>query len=329
MARNPQAARLSLSAVTVGSLVTLTASAAIAQSSGYSSDWRNPDSGQAQAQATTDQAQGFVDELNKLIDSAAAARAADPNFLRDLRDLASRYDWPWRTRVLMEDFSDGNVTANPVWAVDGAPVSVDRFDGLRTRVSMAAPPAPAQSQESRGSTDSGDIAVQILGQILQQSTRSSEPEKQAPAPVQHKETVLATSAGTANQFALPADIVFADAVDGYFELGVIQGTNGLGYRIGIRPGKDSATVELLRVGSRGSSVIDSAQITSATWAPQQTAQAKTILLTRDDGGDMKFSVDGTVVLSANDRAFRDRFDGVIVKNGGGDYIVKSISGYSK
>ena len=317
-------ARVSLTAAAVGALISLNSNASLAQSGSYSSNYRNPDS--TQAQAGTNQASGFVDELNKLIDSAAAARAADPNFLRDLRDLARRYDWPWRTRVLFDDFSDGNVNANPVWTVGSAPVTVDRFDGMRTRVTMEAPPAAAQPQKS---TDSGDIAVQILGQLLKQSTRSSEPEKPAPAPVQHKETILATSAGVANQFALQADIVFADAVDGYFELGVTQGTNGLGYRVGIRPGERDASVELLRVGSRGSSVVDSAQIASATWGPQQTSQPKTVLLTRGDSGDMNVSINGTVVLSANDRGFRDRFDGFIFRNGGGDYVVKSISGYSK
>ena len=216
------------------------------------------------------------------------------------------------------------MNVNPVWTIGGAPVMVDRLDGLRTRVSMTEPQAAAQPQQS---TDTGDAAVQILGQLLRQSTQSNEPDK--PAPVRHKETILATSAGTENQFALQADIVFADAVNGYFEFGVIQGTDGLGYRVGIRPGAGDATVELLRVGSRGSGVVNSTQMSAAIWAPQQTSEPKTVLFTRDDLGDMNVSINGTVVLSGNDRGFRDRFDGFIFRNGGGDYIVKSISGYSK
>jgi hypothetical protein len=316
--------RGSLVALAVCAFISLS-SASFAQTSGYSSNWRNPDGApaQAQTQAGTNQTQGFVDELNKLIDEATAARAADPNFLRDLRDLARRFDWPWRNRVLFEDFSDGNVSANPVWTVGGAPVTVDRFNGMRSFVSMAAPQASTQTQKA---TDSGDVAVQILGQLLRQG---SSQQQQAPAPEQHKESILATSAGMANQFALQADIVFTDAVNGYFELGVIQGGDGLGYRIGIRPGARDAAVELLRIGSRGSSIIDSALVASATWAPQQTRQPKTVLLTRGDSGDMNVSINGTVVLTANDRGFRDRFDGFIFRNGGGDYLVKSISGYSK
>ena len=81
---------VSLAALAVGAFISIGGSAAVAQSPGrYSSDWQNPDSPQAQSGGT--QVQDLVDELNQLIDSASTARAADPNFLRDLRDLARRF----------------------------------------------------------------------------------------------------------------------------------------------------------------------------------------------------------------------------------------------
>lgn len=314
--------RLPIAALAVGTLISVGGSAAFAQSSSYSSSWENPDG--TPAQAGDSQVQGLVDELNKLVDTATTAGAAHPNFLRDLRDLARRFDWPWRKRVLFDDFSDGNVTAGPAWTVGGAPVTVDRFDGLRSRVSMEAPQTATQTQRS---SEPEDVAVQILGAFLKQ--RSSEPEKPAPAPKRHEESILATLAASANQFALQADIIFANAVNGYIEMGVIQGTDGLGYRVGIRPRARDAEVEILRVGSRGSGVVDSAFVAAATWGAQPASQPKTVLFTRDDEGDMNVSIDGTVVLTANDRAFRDGFDGFIVRNGGGEYVLKSISGYSK
>ena len=314
--------RVLLAALAVGALISVGDSTALAQSGRYSSDWQNPDGSQAQPGGT--QVQDLVDELNQLVDSASTARAADPNFLRDLRDLARRFDWPWRKRVLFDDFGDGNITTNPAWTVGGAPVTIDRFDGLRTRVSMDTPRTTTQSQRS---SEPEDVAVQILGQLLRQS--SGESQRQTTTTQRHEESILATSVATANQFALQADIVFADAVNGYIELGVIQGTDGLGYRVGIRPGARDASVEILRVGSRGSAVVDSAQIEAATWDAQQFAQPKAVLFTRDDVGNMNVSINGTIVLTASDRAFRDGFDGFIVRNGGGDYVVKSISGYSK
>ncbi|TDJ64547.1 MAG: hypothetical protein E2O36_01465 [Proteobacteria bacterium] len=315
--------RVSVTALAVGALIALNASASFAQSSGYSSDWRNPDSSQAQAGDT--QVQGLVDELNKLVDNATTAGAAHPNFLRDLRDLARRFDWPWRKRVLFDDFTDGNVSANPVWKVGGAPVTVDRYDGVRFRVSMEAPQTAAQTQRF---SEPEDIAVQILGAFLKQRS-SSETRQQAPATKRQEESILVTSAATANQFALQADIVFVNAVNGYIEMGVIQGTDGLGYRVAIRPRARDAAVEILRIGSRGGSVVNSARVAAATWGAQPATQPKTVLFTRDDAGNMNVSIDGTVVLTANDRAFRDGFDGFIVRNGGGDYILKSIAGYSK
>ncbi len=296
----------------------------LAQSSRYSSDWQNPN--QTQGQAGAGQVQGLVDELNRLIDAAAQARAADPNFLSDLRDLARRFDWPWRNRVLFDDFADGDATANPAWTVSGAPATVDRFDGLRTQVAMAAPQAAPQPQQS---AEPEDVAVQLLGQLLRQSSRSGESQPQAATPARETQSILTTSAATANQFALQADIVFADAANGYIELGVVQGTEALGYRVGIRPGANDAAVEILRVGSRGSGVVDSALVAAETWGAPAAGQPRSVLFTRDDVGDMKVSIDGTVVLTANDRAFRNGFDGFIVRNGGGDYVVKSIAGYSK
>jgi len=293
---------------------------AVAQTNRYSSDWRNPDA--APAQPGTGPAQELVDELNRLIDSAAAARAADPAFIRDLRDLARRFDWPWRKRILFDDFSDGDVTANPAWTLGGAPVTVDRYEGLRSRVALAA----ASTSQTQQQKPSEEMAVQLLGQLLRKGNRDN--QTTAPAPVAPKESILATSAATANQFAVQADIVFVDAANGYFEMGVIQGTDGLGYRVGIRPGAQDAAVEILRVGTRGSGVVDGARVAAATWGARPPSQPKTVLFTRDDAGTMQVSINGTVVLSAADRAFRERFDGFILRNGGGDYIVKSIAGYS-
>jgi hypothetical protein len=68
---------------------------------------------------------------------------------------------------------------------------------------------------------------------------------------------------------------------------------------------------------------------SSSESQQLAPQPKTVLFTRDDVGDIKILNDRTVVLTANDHAFRDGFDGFIVRNGGSDYFVKSIIGYSK
>ncbi|MEK9725696.1 MAG: hypothetical protein VW405_19745 [Rhodospirillaceae bacterium] len=105
-------------------LVALVPSAASAQS-GYT-QWKDPN---APAGGST---QDFVDKLNALVDKAERARAADPNFLRDLRDLAGQFDRPWGATVFNDDFLDGNHTADPAWTVVSGNYWVERGWGLRS-----------------------------------------------------------------------------------------------------------------------------------------------------------------------------------------------------
>ena len=93
--------KLAMPAVVAGMLSM--AAVAEAQDSRYSSDFSNPPAAAATpAAAVGSDTADLVDELNALIDAAAGANAADPVFLQDLRDLATRYAWPWRTLVVAE-----------------------------------------------------------------------------------------------------------------------------------------------------------------------------------------------------------------------------------
>ena len=65
--------------------------------------------------AGNEQVQKLVDELRALTDEADRNRAADPRFLSDLRGLARRYDYPWRVRLISDDFGDGDYTNDPAW----------------------------------------------------------------------------------------------------------------------------------------------------------------------------------------------------------------------
>lgn len=89
--------------------------AAPAQAQQYQ-QWTDPAASRSAAaaeKAANERLQGFVDKLNRLTDPAEKSRAADPGFLRDLRGLAQAYDRPWRTRLLSDDFQDGDFTHNP------------------------------------------------------------------------------------------------------------------------------------------------------------------------------------------------------------------------
>ncbi|RME32426.1 MAG: hypothetical protein D6786_10620, partial [Gammaproteobacteria bacterium] len=79
----------------------------------------------------------LIDELNRQIERAERNRLADPWFLRDLRELVRRYDYPWRTPVLHDDFSAGDRPAPP-WQVKAGEFLADWRFGMR---SVIRPPA--------------------------------------------------------------------------------------------------------------------------------------------------------------------------------------------
>ncbi|MGH7817428.1 MAG: hypothetical protein ACREOR_08570, partial [Candidatus Binatia bacterium] len=73
----------------------------------------------------------LVDRLKEVIQRAERNRV-DTATVNQLRDLVRRYDWPWRVKLLFEDFSDGDFTANPTWSVSRGDFRVLRGAGLRT-----------------------------------------------------------------------------------------------------------------------------------------------------------------------------------------------------
>ena len=84
--------------------------------------------------------QDLINELDELIDQAETDRAADPQFLKDLRGVLAKYSAPAAPKyvaLLFDDFRDGNYTQNPVWTVTSGAFKVDNkgsFTGLRSTI---------------------------------------------------------------------------------------------------------------------------------------------------------------------------------------------------
>lgn len=287
-----------LFAVTV-IVICLAASGLSAQSSRYSS-WSDPSNPGAD-NATL---QTFIEKLNKLIDDAEKAKAADPVFLQDLRNLANGADTPWKTVVLDDSFADGNFTANPVWEVLSGEYFIETGWGLRNKL------ITAQQNQQTSSGGGDDFAKVLLGQILKRATGT----QSTSAPTRN---VIVTRAKISNAFALEYE-VSSWVADSHFEAGVFQGRNAdLGYRLLYVSGKG---LQLHRVGSSGSSVV-------ATSDPVTLEDKKyhKIVWTRGTDGAMRISLDGKDMITVTDRAFSDPFDGVRLSNSAGDFIIKRIS----
>ncbi len=94
------------------------------------------------AQAASERGDALVQEITELIEAAERARAADPKFLEQLRQVLEEYQGPKLVQLMHDDFSDGNFTRNPRWRQAEGEFTVDRGRGLR---SVARQPVPSQT----------------------------------------------------------------------------------------------------------------------------------------------------------------------------------------
>ena len=270
--------------------------------------WENPD--QPTSQGSSDpRVQELLDELTALVDEADRARAADPRFLEDLRDLIRGYDWPWRVEILNEDFSDGRVASSPKWNIVTGDFRAEHGIGLRSVIQAQ---SKAQKQSS-GNQD--DLAAQLLNQLLKQATQNQDSQTQT-AP---QSALIHVATPISNAFAVDTAIS-AKQANGHYEIDIYQREpRAAGYRLAYSPGARPA-LELLRVGSRGTAVIDAFH--DPIVLDDDTPH--TLQWTRDDQGEMVVSFDGTEVIRATDRSFRDSFDGPAFSNHGGDFSVRHV-----
>ena len=285
------------------------------------SSWTDPDASK-QAEASV---QNLIDELNKLVTDAEKARAADPQFLRDLRDLARRYDNPWQVKLFGDDFADGDFTRSPTWTVASGRWWVEKGYGLRSE--GRAEQAPASGQEPDRNYSGEDAAKQLLGALLNKALQPKNREQAAPAaPAAPVSAVGPASISLAqalpNAFKLRLELSSWRA-EGAFEFGPYQGKDrGAGYRLVYRPGS-APRLELVRFSSRGAGVVDSVRLNAGL----EDRKTHVIEWSRDPFGAMTVSVDDTAVLKASDRAFRDPFDGLAVTSRGGDVMLSRIEAF--
>ncbi|MDA0238407.1 MAG: hypothetical protein O3A84_00065 [Proteobacteria bacterium] len=199
--------------------------------------WQNPDGSQRSA----GQLEEFINQLNGLIDTAERDRAANPRFLRDLRDLTNEYQpqgfhRAWPDVLLDDDFSDGDYQYNPVWQVSGGRFWIEKSYGLRS--SLAQSDQNRQSDDTR-SRDNKDAAAQILGSILNQALgggrgQSQQDQTSASSPVGL--AAISTDTPISNSFSIRLEMT-SWKNQGEFFMGPYQGAQrDAGYRLVYRVG---------------------------------------------------------------------------------------------
>ncbi|MBT6277333.1 MAG: hypothetical protein HOI95_24780 [Chromatiales bacterium] len=250
--------------------------------------------------------QGLIEELSVLIERGASSRAADRRFLDELRDFIDDYDRPWTSRVVVDEFRDGDYTAGPVWTVTSGQFRVDRRYGL-----VASPTRTSRSSSSGGSKD---LAAALIGQLLkQQSNRGAAPTAVSAANIQ-------AAARTANTFALEVTLSgIGNEADA--EIAMLQGASGAtGYALVVRTG-EQAGVFIERLSSRGRSTVgrsDGALRTDASGTLQ-------LDWTRGRNGKMRVKHEGNTLVETVDRGLRDGFARISITARGGEIGLRRIA----
>jgi hypothetical protein len=306
--------------------IALAASPGAAQQSRYSGSWGNPDAKRAANKPADETVTRLLDELQGLVDEAERGRAADPRFLGDLRSLARRYSWPWHNLVVFDDFSDGDATRNPALTIWGTGIAVYGNDGLSMRVRVQAP--RLQPTPTGGRREAGDLASaligSLLGQMAQKQDRRRGGRETPPSSTRQPlgEAGMKIAAAIPKAFAIRIALTSETRGSGRLILGVGQGAKAHGYRLAYNPGP-RPSFDLLRVGSRGTAVIE----TVAPPVSLEDGARHVLQLTRDVTGEFAVQIDGEEVMRVRDRGLQGPFDSFILMNKGGTYTIRSVAVY--
>lgn len=249
----------------------------------------------------SDDLTSMVDALEKLIDQAEREKAADPEFLNDLNALLASYQNPWNTKLLFDDFSDGNFNRNPVWTVSTGTYDVKRNGanaGLLSKI------VPQNVQEPGQDITIGNIIIGTLNNGASGAGGSA---------------AIYTPVRISNAFRVEMSFTSKEKY-GRWDFGPYQGRAGnVAYRVAYFPG-EVPSLQLLRVTSQGETVIASYDKALQL----ENNQQHVLVWTRDRSGLMYVAIDGQQLLKVSDSGIRQPFDGFLMVNSGGTYSVRSI-----
>lgn len=267
-----------------------------------------------QGGASNQQLQAFVSKLKSMVDEADKAKAADPVFIQDLRDLIASAQTPAATtaapaalptlRLFYDDFRDGNYTASPTWKVTAGTWTVDVLGNNTGLKSTIIPP---------GQTSSQNIKLNdVLGALLQPQG-SQDTTNAAYASIY-------TAAKITNVFKVRLDMISKEKF-GRLDFGPYQGAGGsTAYRVTYFPGGNPG-LALQRVTAQGTTTIGSYKQPLSLESDKPHA----IEFLRDGAGVMTVSVDGKPLISVTDTTITKPFDGLLIINSGGRYAIRAVT----
>ncbi len=270
--------------------------------------------------------QELVDELRTLAEKSRAERAADRWLQQALEDLVSKYDWPWRTELLFDDFSDGNFTADPEWTVISGKFWVDASLGLRSSVQPKRRAEPEESTGRRSTDSTRDLGRAIFGEVLDQAFGRDEPgrsesrserdaSREGPASIR-----LGTRITNAFSLELAFSVHNEPGVEGHLEVALLQEQAGdYGYLLVIRTG-ETGLMDLYRLRRGQRELVESSRLKAAS----AIGERYEIVWRQAENGQVEVFVNGEETMNLRDRAFRDDYSWLELVNQSGEFGVRSV-----
>ncbi len=275
--------------------------------------------------SSNDGKDALLDELRTLVDEAEKARAADPRFIRDLRQLLERHDGPEFELLVRDTFEDGDFSSSPSWQVTQGAFRIGRYGGLISEV-MPVPVTPQQDSTGRGGSEA-EAVVRLFGQILgAQGSNRQQDSTATQAEVPPDPALIYLVQPISNAFEVLARLESDPDAGGTVELGVFQGQQGRsGYRV-VFGAKGEA--RLIRVG-REVKVLARAPFTLPGLEDGWRNPGYVLAWRRDQRGRMLVLVDDKPLFDVTDTAFRDRFDGLRLRNIRGRHALQAVEVYGQ
>jgi hypothetical protein len=263
--------------------------------------------------AAGQQLKSLIADLRAKIATAESSQAASPDFLDDLKALATKYEamqtsgtsatattgssMAAGTQVFNDDFSDNDYTSNPAWKVSAGTWTVDK-SGKRSGLVSKIRPQKINVNN-------------VLGALLSQNQSTGTSNQFAS---------IYTPAKIPNAFVMTVKLQSSDK-QGALNLGVYQGSAGSTlYRMVYQPGA-APGLSIQKVTPDGATTLGSYNSVVSL----EDEAMHTLVFSRDSTGNMKISLDGKDVATAKDTSLTGDMSGVLFINSGGAYWIRSVN----